>query len=456
MENISYNLAERRRRLLVNLVFVIYWLVIFEGAIRKWLLPNFSSLIYFIEDPFILLTYFLSLKFGIFPKRNALTIFSFAVFITFIVLVVMQTLFLQTHPLVTAFGMRTYFWCIPLALLIGELFRGEDLARLVRETLLVSIPLALLVIVQFKSPPNAWVNKYLVPDYEPVLVGEVVRTCGTFSYITGQEIFVASLLTMLLTYWLLPRSQRPLNLGLGLLATLAIVTSFLLNGSRGILLFATLTVLSAIAYLGLVVRQNGLGRSFRSLAIISLLPLCTIALMITAFPLAWTGQSERLTGGESLQTELPSRILLPFTTMSLKVLGSTPLLGFGIGMGTAGGAAIAILGGERGMILNENEWPRIIEEGGVFGLLYLSYRLFLTGWLFAGAVKSTRLSTNPMPILLFSFSGVMMATQALTGGGVVTLLGWLFAGFNLAANRLGERVLMRQSIAQTVLSNASS
>ena len=40
---------ESRRRRLVRLVFVIYWLLIFDGALRKWGLPQFQAPLFFVQ-----------------------------------------------------------------------------------------------------------------------------------------------------------------------------------------------------------------------------------------------------------------------------------------------------------------------------------------------------------------------------------------------------------------------
>jgi hypothetical protein len=42
---------EAGRRLIVRLVFLVFLLLIFEGAMRKWLLPDFQRPLYFARDP---------------------------------------------------------------------------------------------------------------------------------------------------------------------------------------------------------------------------------------------------------------------------------------------------------------------------------------------------------------------------------------------------------------------
>ena len=51
---------EKIRKLIVNLVFTTYWIAIFEGALRKWFLPGYGTIIYFAKDLFVLIAYWLA------------------------------------------------------------------------------------------------------------------------------------------------------------------------------------------------------------------------------------------------------------------------------------------------------------------------------------------------------------------------------------------------------------
>ena len=54
---------ERARKWIVTLIFIVYWLLIFEGALRKWALPEAHSILFFIRDPFVLAAYVLTVKY---------------------------------------------------------------------------------------------------------------------------------------------------------------------------------------------------------------------------------------------------------------------------------------------------------------------------------------------------------------------------------------------------------
>src|SRR5262245_66481114 len=63
---------ERARRRVVGLVLLVYLLLIFEGSLRKWLLPQLSLYIFFIRDPFVLIAYLLAFRHGLWPTRRQL------------------------------------------------------------------------------------------------------------------------------------------------------------------------------------------------------------------------------------------------------------------------------------------------------------------------------------------------------------------------------------------------
>src|ERR1700722_17363229 len=62
--------AEKRRKALIRSIFAIYWLLIFEGAIKKWIAPHYTRELYFIKDPFLLWTYWLAVSGRMRPLRS--------------------------------------------------------------------------------------------------------------------------------------------------------------------------------------------------------------------------------------------------------------------------------------------------------------------------------------------------------------------------------------------------
>ena len=50
-----------------RLIWLYLWLLVFEGVLRKWFLPQFSAPLLLVRDPVVLLIYLLALRARIFP-----------------------------------------------------------------------------------------------------------------------------------------------------------------------------------------------------------------------------------------------------------------------------------------------------------------------------------------------------------------------------------------------------
>ena len=61
---------EKALRQIRRLIWLYFWLLLFEGALRKWVLPQLSNPLLIIRDPVVLLIYLLAIRARVFP-RNA-------------------------------------------------------------------------------------------------------------------------------------------------------------------------------------------------------------------------------------------------------------------------------------------------------------------------------------------------------------------------------------------------
>ena len=51
-------------------IWIYFFLLLFEGALRKWFLPGISNGLLIIRDPIVLWIYYLAYSKGIFPTNN--------------------------------------------------------------------------------------------------------------------------------------------------------------------------------------------------------------------------------------------------------------------------------------------------------------------------------------------------------------------------------------------------
>jgi hypothetical protein len=431
---------ERRRGRVVNLIFVVYWLLIFEGALRKWVLPEYQKEIYFIRDPVVLVVYWLSIRYHLF--RHSTIVLTIMALIAWLCMmeVVFHAATGEGDLLLTGVGVRSYFFYIPLALVIAQTFNRADLERLVRQTLLVSIPIAIISIFQTLEPAGAVINAGISSDPENqvhalAVGGGVVRTMGTFTSNGGQGLFVGSVLAMLIWVWTLPTDRRPFG-GIPLLmVTGATVANVAVSGQRTIFVLTALVLCSAFLA---AVLMHGMGPSW------NVIKSCAILATIGVFlgPRLFPNQLHAL-GMRSAQVAesdewysygIVNRALNDFVIFKDSI-DSAPSTGYGIGETSNAGEILHR--SFSGWV--ENDWQRhIVELGPYLGMVVIFLRVVLVVWLCGSACIAARRHDDALGLLLFGFIGSVVLYSSMTGQSTVNGYGWIFAGFCMAANRSQE------------------
>jgi hypothetical protein len=430
---------EAARRRIVRLILVVYWLLLFEGVLRKWILPQAWQYLFFIRDPFVLLVYFYATKDRIWPRSTLVFAWGVALSAIGLGLVAVELVSGTASPIALLYGWRNYFLYFPLVFIIGMCLTVDDLNRLVRQTLLVAIPISVVVVLQFSAPANAPINAGVIEGglYQPGVAGGLVRTYGTFTSSAGESPFVASLVAMLLSVWIMPKSRRSLGyVALGL-ASAAVVTCLALSGSRGA--FIESGVILASAWVCALLMKESALRS-RALFLPVIILSAFAVLVGTVFAEAWQALVMRSLGAYEAESTsytfgTVGRAFAGFIDF-IPVLSTTPFLGYGLGtFGNAYGTLSSAL--LPWSVQGESDLARnVLELGPVVGLLYIGLRIALFISLARAAIRATSLSSNPLPLLLVAFCGVLLLQGEITGNGSVHGFGWLFAGFCMAANRL--------------------
>jgi len=437
-ETLSAARAERDRRRIVNLVFTIYWLLIFEGVLRKWIFPDAFKILFFIRDPFVLIVYALAV-FNYRPLHARHWLAGWLVLgLTALVVGLAQLWAGATDLMVLGYGLRNYFYYIPLAFVIGANFHQDDLYRLIRQTLFVAIPIVLLVWLQLLSSADAVINAGIIEGglYNAGVGRGFVRTYGTFTSSSGQTLFVCSLIAMLLANWMLPGRQRPVKGFLLSIVTVAIIVNLVLSGSRGAYILSILIIL--VALLSILVLQHKTNR-FKDVVLFCIIAVGTLVTIGLFNRDVLAAISERLGGAYYSESELYGplatigRIIFDFGNFA-KALSQAPHFGYGIGWFGNAFASQTVFA-----LYAEDDWSRnIFELGPVIGLLFIGLRIAFVFWLTKSAVRTAKHVGNPLPLLLVGFIGVILLQGQVTGHGSINGYGWLFAGFCMAANRLGQ------------------
>lgn len=415
-----------------RLIWLYLFLLIFEGAFRKWILPQFSAPLLIIRDPVALLIYVLAIRARIFPVNTfivSLIVIALASWATGII-VLAPFIAIKKVLLITAYGVRSDFLHLPLIFIIPAVMDLEDVKRVGWWTIVGMIPMGLLMALQFRAPAESFING-VAGSGEGMQIaagGGKIRPPGPFSFISGAVYYLSAVAAFMLhavlaklpyRKWLLVTAGGALFVGMGV------------SGSRSTVL-AVGVVVASLA-LVVLVRPSIAGKVGQYILITAVVLWLTSYLPIFREGLGILGD-RFAEGAESGDTTVVHGL---FTRTAggfiegIQVLSRTPLGGFGLGVGTNGGANFLV--GHAEFLLAENEWSRILlESGPILGAAFLLWRCAITWKIGRFAFDEVRRYDNPLPLFLFS-----AALFALLQGpfGQPTSLGFAvsLAGLALAA-----------------------
>ena len=424
------NSEERAQAIVRRLIWLYFWLLIIEGALRKWIMPGWSNPLLLVRDPVLIAIYFFAIPAKVFP-RNAWTWILLVIgFLSLVISFVRLWLYLPptTIALVTGYGFRSNYLHLPLIFVMAKVLRPEDVKRFGWWTLMVLVPMAILMVLQFRAAPDAFVNRTAGGEGEMMMsaMGKV-RTAATFSFVTGVVAYFA-LATGFLVWALLRRTVY--NNWLLAAAGTALVIGIVVSGSRSVV-GACAVVVASLAVV-LFLRPDSVNRFGQTL-----LAVVVLGLIVTRTPIFKEGLSvlsTRFTEGaeateQSVTRGLVTRVIGDYEE-AFYILTKAPFLGYGLGVGTNAGAKF--LTGRSGFLLTEGEWSRLfLEMGPVLGIAYVALRCGLVVWIGLLCLRSVRLG-NVLPLLLFSSAFLPMLSGQF---GQPTILGFAVfaAGLTLAA-----------------------
>jgi hypothetical protein len=444
-------------RAIQKLVLVIFWLLIMEGALRKWVAPGFSHILFFVRDPFVLLVYWYALRGGLFKGSGPfLTVgLIFAALAPLLALAQISSIGDSRMGAVAVYGWRQYFLYLPLPFVIARALNQQFLWKFARHVFLATILTAPLMFVQFHSSPASVINRGAAEDEALQfksfdLLGDRIRPSGFFTSTVGVGNLVPSAFALLLGAWLTPAIRRGVKTPILLLTAAAIASCLAQSGSRGAFVATALVVLASL-FVGLLIPDGG--TRTRALVIPGVLLGVGAVLYPILFPEAFATMLARATTSDTFGTGVGQYGIIGralYETIDfVSLMGDAPLVGYGLGLG---GNGRTFLGTESDFLLQnayaESDWARhIIDLGPLLGVLFILYRIALTFDLFRRTVQATVRARDPVPLLLFGYVGIGVFYGQLTGHGTVGGFLWLFLGVTLASCRIAmersERVAPR-------------
>jgi len=384
--------VENPYRLIKLGIWAYFLLIIFEGALRKWVFPGLSTPLLLIRDPLALWLIYLTWKRGLLTANFYLT----TMVITGIV-GTFTTLFLGhgNFP-IAIYGARIIMLHFPLIFVIGKIFDREDVIKLGQAILWMTAPMAILIALQFYSPQSAWVNRGVGGNIEGGGFSGALgymRPPATFSFTSGTSQFFSLAAGFIFYFWFYPQRINRLIL---FASTAGLLAAIPLSISRG--LFYSIAVTLAFAVIATTRKPKYLGRMVFAIigGAIVLIALNNTSFFQTsteAFTSRFEGATEHEGGIKgSLVDRYLGDLLLSFSGSS-----DLPFFGYGLGIGTNVGRLVQ-------PVLNiEHEWARVVGELGLLlGVTVIFIRLALSGRL-AIASYHKLLKGDPLPWMLLSY-----------------------------------------------------
>lgn len=434
-----------------RLIWLYFWLLIFEGALRKWVAPQLSNPLLIVRDPVVLLAYVFAIRARIFPNNPwVVAVGIISVLSTLLTFIPLWPYISPTRiALVAGYGFRSNFLHLPMIFVIGRAMRMEDLKRMGWWTLVLLIPMVVLMVGQFQSPPDSFLNR--TTGGEGAMMTSAlgkVRTAGTFSFVVGVVAYFA-LAAGFLIWAALRRDVYPNWLLYA--AGVAMVIGVAVSGSRSVVGACVVVGCSLIVVLFL--RPAALNRFGQTLLV-----TLVLGLLVAQTPIFKEGLNVLTTRfnevAEASETSIGlgivERIVDQFTE-SFHILQEAPFLGFGLGVGTNGGARF--LTGQNIFLLSEGEWSRLIlESGPMLGIAFIIWRCAFTFWIGRLCVGAVR-AGHTLPLLLFSSGFMPLVTGQF---GQPTVMGFVVLASGLVLVALGAAEETTKAGGQALESSAAS
>jgi hypothetical protein len=430
--------------------FVALVVVVVEGVLRKWVVPSASEAVYFLKD-FILLGAYVGFLFS--HRKERLSTQFPGLVALFLVANLLYLGVQVVHPntgsvVVALLGLRNYLIYLPLAFLVPLLFPTiTSLEGFLRRYLFLVIACGLLGVLQFRAPPDSWINAYAdtsTTEATDVRVAKLIlesgevrmRVPGPFAYHGGYFIFLVSMLALYLPFlgWTRSRNWRLAYIG----TIVLMLGNVAMTGTRSAAVASIMLVL--VMAIGAFTWQH------RSTALNGwhyvLLTLLALAGALIFFDDAILGVRKRITDDE----QSAYRLVLGLDEVR-GVVRDSGFLGYGMGTKAQGlWVLYRVLGVPeplRPPPSPESEMGRIfVELGGVGFFLWYGLRLSL---IFALVRCAVGMQSGLLRLLALAAACVHFYTifAQMVFSPVSNLFCWFFAGFLLLLPKLdaGKEVL---------------
>jgi len=410
-------------------IWVYFFLIIFEGALRKWFLPFLATPLLIVRDPVAVWLLYTAWKYGKFPSNIYITCIFFAAIVGFFTTMLIG----HGNLFVAIYGERILLLHFPLIFLIGNIFDQTDVIKMGRVFMWIAIPMVILVALQFYTPQSSFFNRGIGGEGSSGFSGinGFFRPSGTFSFTTGLTEFYTVIGAFAVYFWLNSNSiKRWVLIG----GTIALMAAIPLSISRTLSFQILVTVISAliIALKNQKYLTNIIGGAIGVVVLFAVLN--QVGVFGTAVDTLVARFVQANEDEDGITNTLSNRLI---ANVDEPYLGDDfPFFGMGIGMGTNAGARI-LVGASDKFLVSEGEWGRLVGEmGSILGTFVLFTRIAIVLKIFIEGYKALKFN-NILPWLLLSVDFQLISQGQWAQP---TALGFavLYAGLNIAAFKTGQ------------------
>lgn len=423
----KYSRSNSRLSTIGKIFIGILFIVVFEGALRKWISSTLTNPLVLLRDALALCGIYWALKSGHlnFKKSGAQILLIWTVI--FLIWGLLQTIVNQSSPLIFIIGARFWLLYLWFGYAAAVSLTAYDFSCIAKTILLFLLLMAPLGVLQHFLPPGVFLNKQLDGDESTVfrLNADIVRTTGTFSFTLGNAIFLAFATPFALSL-LAPGNNLWRNKWMPKICVLALGIASIVSGSRAAVIFFGLLfsvhIFTSLRY----AKRSRKGHAILALVIMMVL----FALVLYIFSSAVDATQERFESAADSE-DLIGRVMTIFFGEP-GVYRDFSLLGQGVGLGTnfAGGGQF---------LLAETEPGRIVLEGGLLGFLFIALKLVVISIGIPRSLSIARLTGNSFPFMLWFTTAIALFSWSIILQLTVNALGYLLVGLAIASLRLAPR-----------------
>lgn len=263
-----------------SLIKIALFVAVIDGALRKWFFPGLAQPLYFFKDGILLLAYFQF--FRIYPSFAVPREYGFAgPMIAMNFLIIGMFAFHPDTPAIelSILALRHYLIYVPLIWVVPRMFKSqEELVSFLQIYVLTAIPVGLLGFVQYFSPIDSWINRY-VGDDDLNVVGfsgsQRARITGTFSYIGGYALYLSFVFFLAIGLYLNPYQTFIKKILLSVAMPIIIMNMFM-TGSRGPVFNAAITVFCVTVAM-MFIDPKRLQKNMRTIVLIGIIAVIGVA-----------------------------------------------------------------------------------------------------------------------------------------------------------------------------------